>query len=109
MPRSVRRVGLIRAPVNAEDPTEAVAAQEIVPAIHRCLKVLAQRDYGGNLLSLVYPNLRRPHEASHPGEREAFQGAVQRLLGWESSILGGERSFFTLIVAEKPESAVLPG
>jgi SAM-dependent methyltransferase len=103
LPRAVRRTGLVRAPVNAEDPTEAVASHEIVPAIHRCLRVLEQRDYGGNLLSLIYPNLRRPDAGSSLRAQAEFQEAVQKLLRWEGSLLGRARSYFTLIVASQPE------
>jgi SAM-dependent methyltransferase len=101
LPRSVRRVGLIRAPINREDPTEAIASHEIVPAIGRCLKVLERKDYGGNFLSLVYPNLRRPGEASGPEAVTQFGRAIQRLLGWEDRVLGKARTYYTVIVATK--------
>ncbi len=100
LPASVRRPRLVRAPVNDEDPTEAVASHEIVPAIARHFDVLARRDYGGNLLSLVYPNLRRP-DASSPRQRADFQRAVERLLAWEGRMLGRTRSYFTVTVAGK--------
>jgi hypothetical protein len=101
LPRSSRRTRLIRAPINDEDPTEAIASHEIVPAIERSLRVLERRDYGGNLLSLLYPNLRRPDETSGPRDRTEFQTAVQRLLSWEDALLGKARSYFTVIVAER--------
>ncbi len=103
LPRSTRRVGLVRAPVNREDPTEAVASHEIVPAIARRLKILERRDYGGNLLSLVYPNLQRPDNASRPEAIDEFRKAVQRLLAWEDAMLGGKASYFTVMVAMKEE------
>jgi SAM-dependent methyltransferase len=101
LPRSARRTRLIRAPINDEDPTEAIASHEIVPAIERSLRILERRDYGGNLLSLLYPNLRRPDETSGPRDRAEFQTAVQRLLSWEDALLGKTRSYFTVIVAER--------
>jgi SAM-dependent methyltransferase len=101
LPASVRRPRLIRAPINREDPTEAVASHEIVPAIERHLDVLARRDYGGNLLSLLYPNLRRPDAASSPRQRADFQRAVERLLAWEEKMLGRTPSYFTVSVARK--------
>lgn len=106
LPRLVRRTGLVRRPVNREDPTEAVASHEIVPAIRRWLKVLEQRDYGGNLLSLVYPNLKRPDAIGVPQGGADFQKAVERLLAWEGAVLKRRRSYFTVIVAEKPGDAV---
>ncbi len=100
LPRSVRRVGLIRAPINHEDPTEAVASHTILPAIGRWLKILERRDYGGNLLSLVYPNLRRP-DGSNGRLTAEFRKAVQRLLRWEDAILGLVKTHHTVIVAVK--------
>jgi SAM-dependent methyltransferase len=93
LPPSVRRVGRIRAPINHEDPTESVASHEIVKAIGRTLKILERRDYGGNLLCLVYPNLKR--------EAAELDRAVRRLLAWEDAVLKMARSHHTLIVAER--------
>jgi SAM-dependent methyltransferase len=107
LPSSVRRPRLIRAPVNDEDPTEAVASHEIVPAIARHLDVLARRDYGGNLLSLVYPNLRRPDAASSPRQRADFERAVARLLSWEERLLGRARSYFTVTVAGRRQPSYM--
>ncbi len=101
LPRSVRRVGLVRAPINREDPTEAVASDEIIPAVGRWLKILSRRDYGGNLLSVVYPNLRRPDAASAPETIADFHKAVRRLLAWEGAVLRWRPSHHTVIVAER--------
>jgi DMSO/TMAO reductase YedYZ molybdopterin-dependent catalytic subunit len=101
LPRSVRRVGLVRAPINTEDPTEAVASHDIVPAVGRWLKILERRDYGGNLLSLLYPNLKRPNEMSDPETVERFRKALQRLLAWEDVILAKAGSFYAVVVAER--------
>lgn len=102
LPRSVRRVRLIRAPINREDPTEAVASHQIVPALGRWLNVLERKAYGGNLLSLIYPNLRRPDAASDPQAARDFKKAIGRLLTWESSLLAMMGSYFSIVVAEKP-------
>jgi SAM-dependent methyltransferase len=103
---AVRRPRLIRAPINSEDPTEAVASGEIVPAIGRWLEIIEQRDYGGNLLSLIYPNLKRPDDpttADGSRRQAALQKAVRRLLDWETLLLGKMRSYFTVMVAQKPQ------
>lgn len=100
LPRAARRVGLIRPPINRDDPTEAVASHEIVPAIARWLAIRERRDYGGNLLSLIYPNLNLASADS--GSPTALQAAVTRLLAWESALLAvGARSYFTVLVAER--------
>jgi SAM-dependent methyltransferase len=102
LPRAARRVGVVRAPVNREDATEAVASSEIVPAIARWLEIREQRDYGGNLLSLIYPSLNRSGSRRGPSSPAALQTAVRRLLGWESGLLAlGARSYFTVLVAER--------
>jgi SAM-dependent methyltransferase len=101
LPRAARRVGVVRAPINRDDPTEAVASHEIVPAISRWLQIRERRDYGGNLLSLIYPNLNLSgaKTGTSPG---ALQAAVRRLLAWESALLAlGARSYFTVLVAER--------
>lgn len=87
LPRAVRRTRRVRSPVTDEDPTEQIASADILPAVRRFFRVLEQRDYGGNLLLLVYPNLRRPPDPS------AFPEAIERLLRWEDAMLRHPRIF----------------
>ena len=101
LPKSVRRVGRIRAPINADDPTEGVESSGIVPAIEAGFEILERRDYGGNLLWILYPNLRRPSQGADPVE---FEEAVSFLLDVEDVLLAHPRltrtrSHFTVILA----------
>ena len=99
LPKSVRRVGRIRPPINFEDPTEAVASSQILPALAREFEILEQRDYGGNLLSVIYANLYRP--TSHPPSPPAdFDAAIARLLDAEDALLAaGQLSFHSVVLA----------
>jgi len=103
LPKSVRRVGRIRAPINREDPTEAVESSGILPAIRAEFDTLEQREYGGNLASVIYANLRRPSH-SPPSPREEFDEAVSFLLDVEDLLLAhpkisGAKSFHTVLLA----------
>jgi len=100
LPAAVRRTRVIRFPVNREDPTEAVASSAILPAITEHFRVLARRDYGGQLLAPIYPSLRRPDQPGGPSP-EVFDRVVAGLLDREDRLLarGGE-SFQSVVVAE---------
>ena len=87
LPRSVRRVGLIRAPRNPADPSEMICASEIRPAIESRFEVAAVRDYGGNLVSLLYANLRRPGSGPGSPTTEEFNHAIEFLLDGEDRML----------------------
>jgi 2-polyprenyl-3-methyl-5-hydroxy-6-metoxy-1,4-benzoquinol methylase len=92
LPRGTRRAKIVRAPINREDPTEAVASSQIVPAIERHFRVTQRRDYGGNLLALIYPNLDRTSPL--------LDDAVTTLLAKEERMLArGASSFYSVIVA----------
>ena len=97
LPRKMRRPKLVRAPINFEDPTEAIASSEIVPATSRHFRILEQRDYGGNLLSIVFPNLRQPHEGGPP--REELDRWVAKLIEWDERAMRREESWSTVIWA----------
>lgn len=98
LPASVRRPRIVRAPINREDPTEAIRSSGIMPAVERRFRIVERRDYGGNLLALLYPNLRRPDEGSAP---EVFDAAVAKLLAMEERLLRrGVGSYCTVAVAE---------
>jgi O-antigen biosynthesis protein len=100
LPAAVRRTRVIRFPVNREDPTEAIASSAILPAIAEHFRVLARRDYGGQLLAPIYPSLRRPDQPGGPSP-EVFDRVVGGLLDREDRLLarGGE-SFQSVVVAE---------
>ena len=94
LPRRIRRPWLVRTPLNPEDPTEAIASAEIVPALERRFEILRRRDYGGNLLSLIYPNLHR-----HDAVRGDLDRAIERLLRLERRLFRRFGSYHAVIVA----------
>lgn len=98
LPRGVRRTKIVRAPINRADPTEAVASSQIVPAIESAFRVLARKDYGGNLLAVIYPNLRPPFDQDG---QEMLDRVVNELLESEDRILNSEPGYQSLIIAER--------
>jgi SAM-dependent methyltransferase len=97
LPRRMRRPKLVRAPINVEDPTEAIASSGIVAATERHFRIVERRDYGGNLLSIVYPNLRQPHEGGLP--REEFDRWIARLIAWDERAMRRAPSWSTVVWA----------
>jgi SAM-dependent methyltransferase len=103
LPSTVRRVRRIRAPINREDPTEAIDSGRIVPMIAEKFEIVARRDYGGTLLSVLYPNLRQPGPDESP---RPFNDTVAYLLDLEEAWLAHpdiapEPSYYTVMVARK--------
>jgi O-antigen biosynthesis protein len=93
LPRSTWRPHLVRAPINREDPTEAIRSSGILPAIDKQFVSVNRRDYGGNLLSVIYPNLAQT-------DKRAFDAAVRKLIGMEDQLLRlGAASFYTVMLA----------
>jgi SAM-dependent methyltransferase len=94
LPGGTRRAKIVRAPINHEDPTEAIRSSQIVDAVRRRFDVVHRRDYGGNLLALLYPNMNRTSKR--------FNEAVEQLIEAEDRMLArGAKSFYTVIVAVK--------
>ena len=85
LPASVRRTHVVRSPVTDEDPTEQVRAADILPSVKRSFRLFERKDYGGNLLLLIYPSLRRPGPGG--SDRAIFDGAVARLVALEDAML----------------------
>ncbi len=100
--RSLRRPHIVRAPINFEDPTEACASHQIMPAVHQLFRVVAVRSYGGNLLAVVFPNLHRPPAV----QAETFERGVRRLLKLERVLLAAPRSqpYYAVVVARKEDA-----
>ena len=85
LPRSVRRTRIVRPPFDASDPTEQIDSSRILPSLASRFRILERRDYGGDLLLLVYPSLRRPGPGGPP--REVFDATVRRLIRLEDGLL----------------------
>ena len=93
LPAGTRRAKIVRAPINGEDPTEAIRSSQIVPAVVRHFRIDERRNYGGHLLSLLYPNMQR--------DSPRFDEAVAKLISAEERTLS--RSFYTGVLAAKPQ------
>ncbi len=103
LPRAARRTKIVRTPVTDEDPTEMISASEIAPLVRRHFEILEWRDYGGNLLSLVYPNLAPAGEGK---ARECRERALDRLIRVEDFLLRhtalpGGRSLYAVVIARR--------
>jgi len=87
----MRRPHLVREPINRQDPTEAIASSEIITAMERRFRIIDRRDYGGNLLSFIYPNLRKTPE---------FDRWIETLIEWDADAMRRRPTFSTVILAE---------
>jgi SAM-dependent methyltransferase len=86
VPKRFRRTRIVRSPVTNDDPTEMIRSSQIGPFVRGGFDVIDWRDYGGNLLALIYPSLRRPAE-SDAGGQAGFDRTVERLLDVEDALL----------------------
>ncbi|HUP60069.1 MAG TPA: methyltransferase [Thermoanaerobaculia bacterium] len=78
-------------PIATDDPSEALRSDEIVRQISRGFRILQRRDYGGTLLSVIYPMVKWDL---------APASLVPDLLeAEEAMIASGAPSYYTVIVA----------
>lgn len=95
-PSRMRRPRLVRAPRNSADPSEMHDASSIVPEVRRRFDLVEQRDYGGNILGLVYANLEKSKATVDDIAR-----VVDRLIRIERFVRRFERSHHAVIVARR--------
>ncbi len=96
LPGPWRKWAELRAPIEAEDPTEAVRSSAILPSVRRLFSIRLERAYGGQLVSVLLPQLERSRIP--PSELDAT------LAGWlaiEDADLGRDpsSSYYTAILA----------
>jgi SAM-dependent methyltransferase len=85
-------------PIQPDDPSEAVRSNEIVPQLQRGFRILERRDYGGTLLSVIYPAINWSNAAP---------ALITEMLAGEQRMLSeGHESYHAIIVAmPKPRLA----
>jgi SAM-dependent methyltransferase len=59
VPERWRKWPELRAPIEADDPSEAVRSSSILPAVHRLFSIRVERPYGGHLVSVLLTQLER--------------------------------------------------
>ncbi len=101
LPRALRRTTVVRRPRSDDDPTESVASSSILAAVARWFEIVERRDYGGQLVTWLYPYL-------DPGAGAAYARALDWLLDLEDRELaragrGQNRSHYTVVLARRPD------
>jgi len=74
IPAELRLYDPLPLPIQPDDPSEAIRSSEIMPQLARGFRLLARRDYGGTILSVLYPMIdwsRAPE--SLPGDLVAAE------------------------------------
>lgn len=97
IPHELRRVGTVPLPIVRDDPSEAVRSSEILPLVAANFEIVARRDYGGNLLSLIHPLVR------WVGVSDEVRGRLlHELIRREDRLLrSGAPSYYSVIVARR--------
>lgn len=94
-PKELRTTRTVPYPIEEDDPSEAVRSADIVPLVEAGFEVIERRDYGGHLLSLIYPLLR--WDSMDEGTRPKV---LDRLIEEErSSLAAGAQTYYTVIIA----------
>jgi len=61
IPPAARLHGPLTLPVHPDDPSEALRSDEIFRQISRGFRILDRRDYGGTLISVIFPMVKWDH------------------------------------------------
>lgn len=95
LPREIRMSHELPLPIQIDDPSEAVRSSAIEPVLRIGFDVVAQRPYGGTLLSVVLPQLK------------TTDAALAYCIGAERALLAaGLPSYYAVIVA-RPKRRLL--
>lgn len=89
IPRELRKTDRLALPIQEDDPSEAIRSGEILEQLRVGFDLVEKRDYGGNLLAVVYPNLQQTDDQT-----------VRTMIEHEQVLLrSGAQSFYTVLVA----------
>jgi SAM-dependent methyltransferase len=58
LPPEMRLYDELPLPIHRDDPSEALRSSEIIPQLQHGFRIRERRDYGGSLLSVLFPALR---------------------------------------------------
>lgn len=96
IPLRWRKWSDLRPPIEEHDPTEAVRSSAIRPTVRRLFEVLVDCPYGGQIVSVLLPQLHREHVP-----QAELDGMISRWLALESEELAAnpDASFYNATLA----------
>jgi SAM-dependent methyltransferase len=95
LPSGVKAYESVPPPIQIDDPSEAFRSSEIIPLLRVGFTISEQRDYGGNLLAILFPLLTH-----HPDD------VVTAVIKAEEQLLAaGTPSYYTTIIARPKRGA----
>jgi len=95
LPRELRRFDALPAPIQDDDPSEAIRSGEIREQLAIGFDVEHDRGYGGNALAVLVPSLE-------PGA--AGEAMVARLIAFEDELLARGEPHFYAVLATRPKA-----
>jgi SAM-dependent methyltransferase len=105
LPRRLRTRRHLQIPVDGKDPREAVRSSEILTELTRRFSIQVRKDYGGTLLSVIYPHLRLA-PLSRAERDEVLSGLIERE---REVIASGAPAFCAVILARRRDEAASSG
>lgn len=97
LPAEVRKQPLLLMPIQPDDPSEGYRSSDIVPALTIGFYIVDRRDYGGNVLSVLYPEI---DWSAAPPSLTADLIRIERDL-----LSSGHDSFYSVVVARPKQGA----
>ena len=92
VPAERRLTAGLSLPNPSDDPSEAIRSAEILPQLSIGFEIESQRDYGGNLLSILHPAIRWDDSAES-------LALIRQLIAAEKALLIREPSYYSIILA----------
>jgi SAM-dependent methyltransferase len=91
VPSHARRLSELPLPIHGTDPSEAIRSSEILPQLAHGFELIERRDYGGVILSILYPVI--DWSAAPPG-------LIDRLIDADRvRLTNHEQSYYSIVIA----------
>lgn len=97
LPRDARRFETLPAPIQDDDPSEAIRSGEIREQLAIGFDVEHDRGYGGNALAVLVPSLR---------PEAADEATLGRIIAFEDDLLARGEPHFYAVLATRPKTGL---
>jgi SAM-dependent methyltransferase len=98
LPEDVRLRTELPFPYQPDDPSEAFRSSEVIPLLEIGFSIEERRDYGGNVLSVLFPSI---------DWQRADAGLIRTLIERERELLAEGASSYHAVVVARPRTGLL--